>query len=67
VRSTTPHAPRRSASTAAATANRSSTLDEIGAGEGGVVEHGKRKLAVWKEDDGRPHEPMEPARLPAAK
>jgi len=31
------------------------TLDEIKAGEGGVIEHGKQKLAVWKEDDGTPH------------
>ena len=30
-------------------------LDEIEAGSGGVIERGKQKIAVWKEDDGTPH------------
>ena len=30
-------------------------LDDIKPGEGGVIEHGKQKLAVWKDDDGTPH------------
>jgi Rieske Fe-S protein len=24
-------------------------------GEGGVIKHGKQKLAVWKDDNGQPH------------
>ena len=30
-------------------------LDDIKAGSGGVIEQGKTKLAVWKDDDGTPH------------
>jgi glycine/D-amino acid oxidase-like deaminating enzyme/nitrite reductase/ring-hydroxylating ferredoxin subunit len=31
------------------------TLAEIKPGEGGVIEHGKQKIAVWKDADGTPH------------
>jgi glycine/D-amino acid oxidase-like deaminating enzyme/nitrite reductase/ring-hydroxylating ferredoxin subunit len=30
-------------------------LDDIAPGAGGVIEPGKRKIAVWKESDGKPH------------
>jgi len=30
-------------------------LDDIEAGAGGVIEQGKQKIAVWKDDDGTPH------------
>lgn len=31
------------------------TLDDIERGAGGVIEHGKQKVAVWKDADGQPH------------
>jgi glycine/D-amino acid oxidase-like deaminating enzyme/nitrite reductase/ring-hydroxylating ferredoxin subunit len=31
------------------------SIDDIAAGEGGVIKRGKAKLAVWKSADGRPH------------
>ena len=31
------------------------TLDDIAAGAGGVIQRGKRKIAVWKDDDGTAH------------
>lgn len=30
-------------------------VDEIKPGTGGVIEHGKQKIAVWKDADGKPH------------
>jgi len=30
-------------------------LDDIKAGSGGIIEKGKQKIAVWKDDDGTPH------------
>jgi len=30
-------------------------VDDIEPGQGGVIDVGKRKIAVWKDDDGRPH------------
>jgi glycine/D-amino acid oxidase-like deaminating enzyme/nitrite reductase/ring-hydroxylating ferredoxin subunit len=31
------------------------SLDDIDPGEGGVVKHGAKKIAVWKSSDGKPH------------
>jgi glycine/D-amino acid oxidase-like deaminating enzyme/nitrite reductase/ring-hydroxylating ferredoxin subunit len=32
-----------------------SRIDDIGPGQGGVIEVGKQKVAVWKDDEGRAH------------
>ncbi|HZN30424.1 MAG TPA: FAD-dependent oxidoreductase [Xanthobacteraceae bacterium] len=31
------------------------SIAELAPGEGGVIKHGKQKLAVWKDDNGQPH------------
>jgi Rieske Fe-S protein len=31
------------------------SIADLAPGEGGVLKHGKQKLAVWKDDDGQPH------------
>jgi glycine/D-amino acid oxidase-like deaminating enzyme/nitrite reductase/ring-hydroxylating ferredoxin subunit len=31
------------------------SVEEIAPGQGGVIKHGKQEIAVWKDDDGRPH------------
>ncbi len=37
------------------TQSRVTSLDDIAPGQGGVLEHGKEKIAVWKDADGTPH------------
>jgi glycine/D-amino acid oxidase-like deaminating enzyme/nitrite reductase/ring-hydroxylating ferredoxin subunit len=37
------------------TQSRVDSVDDIAPGAGGVIERGKKKIAVWKDDDGTPH------------
>jgi len=37
------------------TQSRVASIDDIAPGEGGVIERGKQKIAVWKDADGTPH------------
>jgi glycine/D-amino acid oxidase-like deaminating enzyme/nitrite reductase/ring-hydroxylating ferredoxin subunit len=31
------------------------SIAKLAPGQGGIIKHGKQKLAVWKDDDGQPH------------